>query len=224
MIIWPNIQLRGQFMPCEEGILEAINFNFAVLDALTQLAAIGFVDEPPSSPSLGDIYILTDDTNAYTNSASAIIVWDGDDWFYITAREGFLAYVTGQGFFWYNGVDWVNFLPAADIQIDIPNNQLTAYGTGLILDSTKYVSYTIRFSGFRTNSPINLRSIVIFWCVFKSGVGWIVERDQRPDNLGVSGEVDAITEEFSIKTTDLAGGSYSGKGTLKILDRSSVEV
>lgn len=223
MIQWPNLGIWGQFEPCEQGILEKINTNFATIDALLQLRVLDFVSEPPEDPVVGDIYILEDDTNSYTNFENSIILFDGEDWIYIQSRKGFLAYVLDQGFFWFNGTDWVSLFTTDDIQTSLPNNT-TGFGTGILLDETKYVSYTIRLTGYRkTDAPVNLRSIITFDCVYKEGVGWLTpERQMRPENLGVTASI--IAGEFCLTTTNIAGANYEGKGTLKILDRAQIEV
>lgn len=223
MIQWPNIGLWGQFEPCEEGILEKINSNFALLDALTQLMVLDIVSELPEDPNLGDKYIINDTSYIYSPYDSAIAIFDGNDWIYIPAREGYLAYVNNQGFFWYNGLEWVHLLATNDIQVMIPNN-VTNYGTGIMLDESKYVSYTIRLCGYRkTDAPVNLRSLITFDCVWKEGVGWLTpERQMRPENLGVTAIV--VGGEFCLNTTNIAGANYEGFGTLKILDRAQIEV
>lgn len=150
---WPNIGLWGDFEPCEDGILEAINQNFFILDVLVQLAIIDFVTELPEDPDPGDKYILESDTYAYTGGPNSIMIWDGNKWITINPNPGHIAYVSNEdNFFWYNGSDWV-LLPKNLGDVNGPsssaNNSIARFDgitgkwitdSGILLDDDNVIS------------------------------------------------------------------------------------
>src|SRR5690606_39984509 len=95
MIQWPNIGLYGEFAPCEQGVLQAINENFKILDTLVQMRVLDFVTDLPNNPSPGDRYILEDSDYFYSGSGSVIAVWNDEqsEWEYITPQPGYLGFV-----------------------------------------------------------------------------------------------------------------------------------
>lgn len=116
MIQWPNIGLWGEFSPCEEGIVAALNSNIKILDTLVQMRLLDFVTELPLDPTPGDRYILEDDSYTYSESGSVIAVWDGEKWRFITPQTGYLGFVLAtNGLYWFNGSDWVE-LPINPVQ------------------------------------------------------------------------------------------------------------
>lgn len=118
MIQWPNIGLYGEFKQCEDGVLEAINSNFKILDTLVQMRILDFVTDLPNNPSPGDRYILEDSDYFYSGSGSVIAVWNEDDneWEYITPQAGYLGFVLSTtGLYWFDGVNWVE-LPINPVQ------------------------------------------------------------------------------------------------------------
>src|SRR5690554_882367 len=82
---WEHIGLLGDFGECEDGLIQAINKNFALLDKVVQLAAIDFVALLPDEPEEGDVYILESDNKVY--------YFANGDWRVIEPKEGFNAYV-----------------------------------------------------------------------------------------------------------------------------------
>lgn len=100
MIKWPNLGLFGDFEVCEDGIIDALNKNFFLLDVIVQMGVIDFVPTLPPSPVDGDIYILTTFDN--------IQAWDGTKWVEITPNPGTIAYVINEDrFYWFDGAYWV---------------------------------------------------------------------------------------------------------------------
>jgi len=127
MIRWPGIGLWGNFEPCEEGVLAAINQNFFILDVLTQMSIIDFVTELPADPLEGDKYILESSSYAYDGGPNYIMVFDGGEWVALEPRAGYLAYVESENsLFWYNGTGWVS----------IPTNIGDVTGPSSAVDNT----------------------------------------------------------------------------------------
>lgn len=100
MIQWPNLGIFGDFEPCEEGLLEALNSNFLLLNVMTQGRFIDFATSLPVSPTEGDVYILTTD--------QSINFYDGHDWVKIISQNGFIAYnETTDWFYFFDGSNWI---------------------------------------------------------------------------------------------------------------------
>ena len=129
---------------------------------------------------------------------------------------------------WFNqlrdaGITLENQSPQAEVQIaDVENNQMTPFGTGIILDSSDYHGYVVRFNGFRKTDDFHNSGVIMLYINFKVGTGWRVEREQKIEPLGITFSVDAGTQEIMMVTDDLTGANYSGKGTIKIIDRAEV--
>lgn len=129
---------------------------------------------------------------------------------------------------WFNslrtaGMNLEALAPQAEVQIsNIQNNQSTPFGTGIILDSTQYRGYIVRLNAFRKTDSNHVSGIVMLYINFKVGIGWVVEREQKIEPLGITFSVDVGTQEIMMVTDDLTGTSYSGKGTIKIIDRAEV--
>lgn len=106
MIRWPHIGMYGEFAPCEEGVLAALNNNFFLLDVLTQGSVFGFIDELPSDPATGDTYIVT--SGIYAETPGNIVTFDGENWIEIEPKPGYLMFNQDDlRFYWYDGSDWV---------------------------------------------------------------------------------------------------------------------
>lgn len=115
--------------------------------------------------------------------------------------------------------------PQPDVQIVIPNNSGGAVGTGIFLDSSEYVGYIVRLTAYRKTDSNHKRGMVMLYCAFKDGTGWLPpERQQTNEPLGITFSVDPSTQELMMNTNDLVGASYEGKGTGRIIDRSKLEV
>jgi hypothetical protein len=117
----PKLGVFGNLEACEDGILDAINSNFVLLDALLQLNFINIVASLPLSPSDGDTYILSTNNsiNYYKDSA----------WVSYLPDEGFWGYNnSANSFYYFNGTSWVLFKPiyeASEITV-IPSGNLTS--------------------------------------------------------------------------------------------------
>ena len=67
MINLPHIGLYGDLSACEDGMIDALNRNFSLLDAIVQLKVLDFVTELPALPAKGDVYTLNTPLNPSTD-------------------------------------------------------------------------------------------------------------------------------------------------------------
>lgn len=124
MIFLPHIGLSGEFEPCEENILNYLNRNFLMIDAIMQMKAVDFVSSLPSVANVGDVYLLDDDISAYGFSKNSVIVWNGDSWIEVEPKLGFITAVASDNkIYWYNGTDWAE-IPLTWGDVQGPNTSL----------------------------------------------------------------------------------------------------
>jgi hypothetical protein len=89
------------------------------MDALIQIAVISIRNSQPSSPSDGDSYIIgTSPSGIWSGKANQLAVYSSQitqsgsntlipGWDYYIPTSGWIAYIIGTGFVYYNGSDWV---------------------------------------------------------------------------------------------------------------------
>ena len=124
MINWPHMGLYGEFSNCEEGVFEAINRNFFLIDSILQMKVVNFVENLPSIPNQGDIYIVEDSSYTYTSGSSYIMIWNGISWQQVIPKAGFIAWVSAlENFYYFNGVDW-KVLPKTIGDVSGPSDSL----------------------------------------------------------------------------------------------------
>lgn len=101
MNILPHIGLFGDLSACEDGLIQALNRNFLISDAVIQMLAKDFITVLPVDPEQGDVYIL--ETDYYGTTQSQVIIYSGSNWIYLDPKLGWLSYVESQDkFFFYN--------------------------------------------------------------------------------------------------------------------------
>lgn len=124
MIYWPHTGLAGEFGHCED-IVSYLNRNTQIIDALMQMGFKGFVSSYPSSPEIGDVYILEDNPYTYESSDSVIISWNGTNWVQIEPKQGFIAYNNDdKRFYFFNdSLQW-QILPITDGDVKGPSSSL----------------------------------------------------------------------------------------------------
>lgn len=145
MIQLCNLGLYGDFEQCENGILQAINTNFKLLDQLVQSSVINIVSELPDEPNDCDRYILTTDNKYY--------YYEDGEWNSIDAQEGFGVYNQADNFLYYfDGTSWVG-IPAASITFD---------NSGTDLSSTNLQAAIIELNS-KINALSNASSRIVKW-------------------------------------------------------------
>lgn len=122
MIQWPRLGLYGEFEPCEEGVLQAINENFSIIDTLLQMSIIDFVSELPEDPNPGDTYILEDDPYTYVSNDSVIVMYNGNEWVFIHPQAGFLAFDQSENKLMYYSNDQWNYIPESFGDVSGPSS------------------------------------------------------------------------------------------------------
>jgi len=112
-------------------------------------------------------------------------------------------------------------------EFTILNNQSTSQNiTGLILDSTQYISAVIRYDIFRLNeAPTELREMGYLSCLWNSTTDtWTIARriDCGVDalNMGANGlTVVAASGQIQYQTDDMGGVSHEGYIRYKIITK-----
>lgn len=76
---------------------EALTRTMRRLDAITQLAVLGFATAPPSSPELADRYIVADPaTGLFAGHELHVAFYSQDGWQFFVPRTGWIALVNAQ--------------------------------------------------------------------------------------------------------------------------------
>lgn len=94
------------------------------MDALVQLTAISYLSSPPGSPSDGDTYIVISGSGDWSGNTNQVAVYSaqitqmGTDtlnpgWDYYTPEAGWIGFVGGTGFVYFNGTNWVDLILTA---------------------------------------------------------------------------------------------------------------
>ncbi len=127
------------------------NYNVVVADSAnilrTQPASasisatiIAFQNTPPSSPNVGDTYVVgTSPTGAWSGQANAITSWSSSAWGFITPTTGTLVVtVSGNGYQW-NGSAWVTYVITGNTLI---TQTITSTSTIATWNTIVYVNAT----------------------------------------------------------------------------------
>ena len=136
MINLPHIGLYGDLSACEDGMIDALNRNFSLLDAIVQLKVLGFVTDLPEDPEKGDVYILNTPLNPSTDKD--LMIFNGTNWVQIIPQDGFIAYIDSQeSFYYYNDGEWIKDLTdLSEIKLKLARATSTGVIDGLNLSTT----------------------------------------------------------------------------------------
>lgn len=136
MINLPHIGLYGDLSACEDGMIDALNRNFSLLDAIVQLKVLDFVTELPEDPEKGDVYILN--TPLDTSTDKDLMIFNGTNWVQIIPQDGFIAYIDSQeSFYYYNDGEWVKDLTdLSELKLKLARATSTGVIDGLNLSTT----------------------------------------------------------------------------------------
>ena len=133
MINLPHIGLYGDLSACEDGMIDALNRNFSLLDAIVQLKVLDFVTELPAEPEKGDVYILNTPLDPSTDKD--LMIFNGTNWVQIIPQDGFIAYIDSQeSFYYYNDGEWIKDLTdLSEIKLKLARATSTGVIDGLNL-------------------------------------------------------------------------------------------
>lgn len=98
------------------------------LDAMVQLAALDYANDPPGSPSNGQVYLVgASPTGAWSGQAQAVAAYLDGTWIFFPPNEGWLAFdAAAGGFRHFDGSTWVLGFGAGSGE----NNTASNVGTG----------------------------------------------------------------------------------------------
>lgn len=88
-----NIGLWQGWVPGEDGWGDEMNYNLRSLDGLVQASVIDVINDPPASPSAGDMYQVDETpTGAFSGHNGDLARWSGTEWEFYTPKEGWRVY------------------------------------------------------------------------------------------------------------------------------------
>lgn len=101
----PGLGLTGGWSTGENDWGAGVNANWQLLSLMAQGAALDVLATLPSTPSQGDIYLLT---SAASVNGNDIACYDNSEWVYFTPKTGYLFYVTSKSAYYkFDGSNWV---------------------------------------------------------------------------------------------------------------------
>lgn len=105
-----NVGLVADFATGESGWGSAMNQNLRAIDALMQPVVLDKdVSTPPSTPSIGDIYIVgSSASGAWSGKENQIAVYYSIGWYFYPPKRGWRVFVDDEGIdYRFNGTAWV---------------------------------------------------------------------------------------------------------------------
>lgn len=102
--VLPGLGITGGWAAGENGWADGVNANWLAISVYTQARALNIVDTLPTSPTQGDVYLLSE---AATAKAGSVAAYDNSAWSYFTPQTGFEFYVASKSAVYrYNGTTW----------------------------------------------------------------------------------------------------------------------